>query len=433
MRRLFLPPAGAGNHAIRSNFIANIFDGGFYALAMSFVSQQTVLPVFVKRMGGSNVHVGLLPVLWTFGFNFPGIFIANIIQHYPRKREVFLKTAFFQRLTWMLLGAFSFILLERTGSGVVLLLFFVLYALAAVSGSINLPIWFDLIAKVTPIEYRGRLFAARNVLGGLFGVLGGWIVVWILGAIHYPMNFSLLFLLAVIASLMSYWFLTRLKEETDSSPREKVEMLQYFRGLPEILRANKNFRNFLISDALLIAATMGGAFYAVNAIERFSLPDASVGTFTVVMMTATIIGNLFFGYVADHRGHKLNLVLSGTVSALAAFVALFAPSEGVYLIAFVGAALTTALSGVSRLSIVAELCPEGERLTYVALANMITAPFVLCGLFGGWIANNFGFDAVFCIAGCFAAASAIWLGLKVKEPRKKIARQPILQEVQYQA
>ncbi len=90
---LFKPVPGPEQHTLRTNLAANIIDGGFYALTMALVSQQTVLPIFVKRMGGSNVHIGLLPVLWTFGFNFPGIFVANFIRHFPRKKSIFLRTA----------------------------------------------------------------------------------------------------------------------------------------------------------------------------------------------------------------------------------------------------------------------------------------------------------------------------------------------------
>lgn len=59
------------------NFAANVCDGALFSLALSLVSQQTLLPVLVKKMGGNNVAVGLIPVLWTAGFNFPQIFVAN--------------------------------------------------------------------------------------------------------------------------------------------------------------------------------------------------------------------------------------------------------------------------------------------------------------------------------------------------------------------
>jgi hypothetical protein len=45
---------------------------------------------------------------------------------------------------------------------------------------------------------------------------------------------------------------------------------------------------------------MAGAFYSVHAIQKFSLNDSSAGTFTMVVMGGMIVGNTFFGYLADH-------------------------------------------------------------------------------------------------------------------------------------
>jgi MFS family permease len=203
-------------------------------------------------------------------------------------------------------------------------------------------------------------------------------------------------------------------------------------GLPRILRREHNFRNFLVADALLIAATMGGAFYTVHAMEKFSLAEAYAGTFTIVMMCSMMVGNLLFGYLADHFGHKLNLLLSAIFTGTACLIALFATSIQIYLMVFAGWAFTTGLNGISRLPIIAEFCSEAERPTFIALTNMITAPFVLAGILGGWIANRFGYDAVFVITAALASAAAVWLKLMVEEPRKKVVRS-LIGEVQYEA
>ena len=402
-----------------------------YAFGIAFVSLQTVVPVMVKHISDSNVAVGLVPVLWTAGFNFPQIFIANRAERFPFKMRLFLQTAFLQRIPWIMLALLSFFLLGQLSSSAGVLLFFVLFTLAAVTGSLCFPIWFDLIAKLTPVDLRGRLFAARNLLGGVLGVFAGWVVEEVLAGIDYPSSYGVLFSIGSIFMAVSYWSLTRLKEEAPSAVSGEIHILEYYRNLPRILRGQKNFRNFLISDALLIAATMAGAFYAVHAIEKFSLSDASAGSFTMVMMCSMIVGNMFFGYIADHYGHKVNLVLSAASTAVSCFMALLAPSQGIYMIVFVGMAFQIGLSGISRLSIVAELCSEEERPTYVALTNLVTSPFVLFGLIAGGIASRFGYDAVFFLAGLLALASALWMAFRVEEPRDQ-AERPFVQSAQYE-
>ena len=428
---IFGPEVGDKKGVLRQNIVANIIDGAMYAFGISFVSLQVVVPVMVKRISDSDLAVGLVPVLWTAGFNFPQIFIASHAQRFPYKMRLFLRTAFYQRVPWPLLAFLSFFMLGRLSPTAGIVSFFFLFTLAAVAGSLCFPIWFDLIAKLTPVDLRGRLFAARNLLGGLLGILAGLVVERVLAEIAYPTSYGVLFTLAFLFMGVSYWALTRLREEDASPVAEEVHIVEYLRSLPRILRGQKNFLNFLISDALLLAATMAGAFYAVHAIEKFSLSDSSAGLFTVMIMWSTIVGNMFFGYIADRYGHKVNLVLAAASTALSCFMALLAPDQGLYLIVFVGMAFQIGLSGISRLSIVAELCSEEERPTYVALTNLVTSPFILFGVVAGGIASRFGYDAVFFIAGLLAVASALWMAFKVEEPREA-ARRPFVQSAQYE-
>ncbi len=427
----FGPDVREDRGVLRQNIVANIVDGAMYAFGISFVSLQVVIPVMVKRISDSDLAVGLVPVFWTAGFNFPQIFIANHAQRFPYKMRLFLQTAFFQRIPWMLLALLSFFVLGRLSPTSDTLLFFFLFTLAAVAGSLCFPIWFDLIAKLTPVDLRGRLFAIRNLLGGLLGVVAGVVVEWVLATIKYPFSYGILFTLAFLFMEVSFWALTRLREEAGSAIAERVHTVEYYRSLPRILKGHRNFRNFLISDALLLAATMAGAFYAVHAIQIFALVDSSAGFFTVVIMLSTILGNVFFGYIADRYGHKVNLVLAAASTTLSCFMALFAPNPGWYVIVFVGMAFQIGLSGISRLSIVAELCSEEERPTYVALTNLVTSPFILFGVAAGGIASQFGYDAVFLVAGLMAAASALWMAFRVEEPRES-ARRPFVQSAQYE-
>ena len=86
-------------------------------------------------------------------------------------------------------------------------------------------------------------------------------------------------------------------------------------------------------------------------------------------------------------------------------------------VAFVGSALTLSLHNMSKLPFVAELCRERDRSVFVALTNVVTAPFVLVGLLGGWAANQYGYDVVFVAVACAALGSALWMLVMVHEPR----------------
>ncbi|MEW6511961.1 MAG: MFS transporter [Bacteroidota bacterium] len=411
--------------ADRWNFFANVMDGALFSFGMSLVSQATVLPVYVRSIGGGNLAVGLIPAIWTFGFNGPQFFIARHAQAAPSKKALLLKTAIGQRIPWLIMAGATFLLAGEMSTETGLAVFFAIYALAAVGGSLNLPVWFDLIATLTPVRRRGVLFGMRSILGSLLGILGGAIAAYVLQEFPSSSGFALLMLLAFLSMTASYGFLMTLKEMLESPLKGGRSGAGAFGGILIHLRRDKRIRNFVIADALQVSAGMGLAFYTVHAVEKFSLPESAAGEFTMIMMAATMAGGLVFGAIADRFGHRVNLMAMAGATLVSSLTALFANDATLYAIVFVFAALSIVLGMISRLPFLAELSSEAERPSVVALANLITSPFVFWGVAGGLIADAAGYDAVFCIAGFFALAALLWLGLKVHEPRRSVVAQNV--------
>jgi MFS family permease len=406
----------------RWNFFANVVDGALFSFAMSFVSLQAVLPTFVRDMGGGNAAVGLIPVVWTLGFNFPQWLIAGHTQRQLTLKPLLLKTAMGQRLPWLMLAVATFFVFGRVGPDAALPMFFVLLALAAIGGSVNLPVWFDLIAHLTPVRRRGRLFGLRTILGAVLGLAGGGIVAFVLHHHGYPDGYALLFLLCFLVTMISYGFLLTLRE----APRRKVSEEQEGRKVrlspAEVLRTPGNFRNFLVADALQFAASVGAVFYAVDAMDRFSLPREYAGVFTILMMVGSIAGSVIFGFLVDRFGHKLNLLAGAGATVAGSITALVAPGIETYAIAFIAASLTTSLGLISRLPFLAEISPEAERPSRVAVASMLTSPFILAGLPAGLVASEFGYEPVFAGCGALGLFAFIWLLTVVSEPRTGAGR-----------
>lgn len=410
---------GSDQETIRWNLKANIADGTLFALGMSFVSIQTILPVFVQSMGGSNVAVGLVPVIWVFGFNVPQIFVIQRVQGLPWKKSLFMKTSLIQRIPWLLLALVCFFVLEHSGTVLRLIIFFFFFLLAAVGGSVNLPVWFDLIAKLTPVKMRGRMFAARSILGAVLGIGGGAGAALILGWVTFPHNYGVLFLVAFCFMMVSYWFLMLLKEDTES--RGTSGTGNPLKAARTILAGQRNFRNFLVSDALMISSSIANAFFAVYALKKFSLTDAYAGLFTVVMMGTMIVASFVIGFLADRYGHKVNLMIHAVAMLIGSVAAVFAPTLELFLAVFVCSAVTVSVSMISRLPMIAELCSEEERPSYIAVTNMVTSPFVLLGIAAGWMADEIGYEMVFLFSSALALAALYWLAFRVQDPRRVAA------------
>ena len=278
--------------------------------------------------------------------------------------------------------------------------------------------WFHLFTKTTPMKLRGKLLAIRQLLSSSLGILGGFVVTFVLATFAFPTNFALLFVIAYMLTMASYTYLRKLKEPVaDSQFHDPSPASSTFSDGRAILKRDKNFRNFLLADAFTLMSMSASAFYAVYAIVKFDVPASYAGTFTVIVMAGMVAGNSVFGYLADSFGHKTTLIVLALSSVAASVVAIFADNILMYGFTFFFMSWTVGLQVISRLSFVVELCSEVERQTYIALTNTITAPTAAVGILFGWLARAYGFQIMFIVAASIGFFAAVWLYFFVHDPR----------------
>ena len=128
-------------------------------------------------------------------------------------------------------------------------------------------------------------------------------------------------------------------------------------------------------------------------------------------------GFRYNGWLADHKGNKLAFVVASSSLLAASICALLAPSlEWFYLVFFLlGGNLGSEL--MTRYNLAIEYGPVEQRSTYIGLMNSIMAPFYFVGVLGGWIANMFGYPAVFMTGIACSLVGITYLLLVVREPR----------------
>ncbi len=403
--------------ALRSNLRAHIFDGALFGFAMSLVSYNTILPVFIQQVGGSMVAIGSVPVLWLIGTNFPQVIVLRIINTRGSVKREVLRYGLIYRASFLVVGLFTLFFVKNLQPTISVPLLLLFIFLMAVAGSFGVPPWFQLFAKTTPMKLRGKLQGVRQLLSSALGILGGSIVTFVLAFAPFPVNFALLFIIAYVFTMLSYRYLRTLVEPASPPsllPQPRSGILAD--GIA-ILKRDKNFRNFLLADAFTLMSMSASGFYAVYGIEKFGLPASFAGTFTVIVMAGMVAGNIVFGYLADSFGHKVNLIVLASASALASAVAFGAGDILVFGSAFVFMGWTVSLQGISRLSFVAELCSESDRPTYVGLTNTMTAPTLAVGILFGWVAREYGFGLMFVVATILGIAAVAWLILQVYDPR----------------
>lgn len=409
---------------LKANLRAHLFDGAAFGFAMSFISVNTVFPVFIGRVGGSAVAVGSIPVLWTVGVNLPQALLFRLIHTKGPVKPLVLRYALMNRLAFLLIGVFTLFAVERISAGFSVFFLLTLLFFAATLGGVSSTPWFVLFTKTVPVTLRGRVLAVRQIISSFLGIFAGVFVGFILAVVSFPINFSLLFFVSFLFLMVSFQALRGLSEPSlNNEGYHIVNLRRFMARARRSLQTDKNLRSFLYADALLLMSMTVAVFYAVYPIEKFSLRAAYAGTFTTIFMASMVVGNLFFGFLADHYGHKLNLMLLAGFSIAASVIAIVADNILIYGFVFLFSASTVALQGISRLSFIAELCAEHERSLYIALVNTVTAPSVLVGILGGVVVNYVGYLPVF-FFGIATAGSGLWILFRhIEEPRLKILKQ----------
>lgn len=416
--------SGYDPKVLRHNLLIHIYEGVIFIFAMSFITVNTILPVLIERIGGNAIAVGSVTVLWTLGLNLPQLFFIRFFPHKGKVKPDVLRYGLIFRLNFIIISLVCSLFIGNLDSSISVPLMLFLIFIAAITGSSSGLFWYDFFSRTTPVKLRGRLLSIRLLLGSALGMLGGSTVAIILSSVVFPHNFALLFLIAFLLSMVSFFILTRLKESTEEIPvKNRTEVIppsfkETFRRSKKILKENSDFKNFMIADALILMALTASAFYAVYAIRKFNLPSAYAGTFTIILMASQVFGNFIFGYLADFFGHKINIIILAASSAAASICAAFANNVLLYGVVFFFVGCTITLQGISRLAIVVEMCNESERPIYIGLLNTVTAPTVLFGIIGGLLITFFGYVPIFFVYAVISLTAVYWLYKKVNEPRK---------------
>ena len=402
----------------RWNFTVNALDGASFWLGMSFISTTVILPLYVNHFTSNPLLIGLIPFVATAGVLLPQMFMANMVERAPRKKFFPVTIGFFtERIPIFLLAPVTYFL-ATSQPMLALSLFFVLYAWHAFGAGLIIVGWQDMVAKLIPVDKRGRFFGITNFLGNGTGVLGALAVPFVLNKYVFPWGYVISFAAAGVMIFVSWIFISLAREPAVHSSKPPVSQLDYLRSLPAVVRKDRNFRMYLLTQIIFALSGMATGFLVVYTVQTWSLPDAQASAFTVALQVGLALANLFFGFFADRRGHKLSLEICMGLSVLLLAMAIVAPSFWWFFPIFFLRGAVNAGVMISGISIVYEFTTAENRPTYIGLANTIPGVAgVIAPLLGGWLAGAISYQAMFILSMLLGIGSWGMLRFAVYEPR----------------
>jgi len=386
-------------------------EGGFYMAGLAFIQSETVLPSFVKRLGGSDSLVAQVPVMLTAAFPIFGLFVAPLIERMSRLQPYVVSFGVLQRLPYLIAGLLMLFLPEPSSK--TLLAIVVLTPVASgLVGGMATNAWMEMVTRMIPPNLRASGWAIRYTIQGVVGLVAGVVVQRVLT--HHPgaQGYAWLHLISFGFLVCSWIAQSQMKEEIRPlQPEEHPSYDVYLRSLPGMLLSHPSLKRFVLMRFFGMGFLMLVGQLSVHALEVTHSKDADKGLLLTASMVGSLLGNLFAGLRGNKHGGRIVLIISRFICLGLCGVLPFVTSFWGFLAVFFVWGFGLFVDRVGDLTFAAELCPENRRATYLAiLAFCQSIALFAAASLSGWVFRlTQNMNAVALLAGGFAVVSLLIL------------------------
>jgi MFS family permease len=230
-----------------------------------------------------------------------------------------------------------------------------------------------MFAQIVPPEQRASVISIRNVLLGITSMLATLLGGKFLEFFPLPLNYQLLFGLAFVASMASFYHLTRLRvpPPPEKTP-DAVEPIRAERGYFALFRASSRFTRFALASFVFYwGVNLPLPLYSIYWVKNLGASDAWIGLIAMVGSATTIFAYPIFARLSTRYGTRL-LLLAATfgLAGYPLFTALTTSVEPLLLISFYGGIFGPAMQ-LSFFNGLLEVSPAARRPSYIALYNTL--------------------------------------------------------------
>lgn len=409
----------------RSNFVYFMADNLLFTVAISIIGSTTVIPDFIRHLTDSEILIGMSSSLFTIGYTLPQLFVARHIVRYEHKKWWFVGPNIPVRFM-ILIFAGIVAWLGKGQPGLILLLFFVCYAIAAIGdGLVGVP-WADLAATSLDDRWRARMFGITAAVSGVILLAIAPLVGLVLGdsGPGFPDNYAILF--GASGALFVLSILPGLFIHELPGGKAVAKLPSFGEFLPDLGRVLRNdgpFRAFILLRVLTSLFMMASPFYIGYATVQLGLSSQVAVPVLLAMQTAGgIAGALLYTWIGA-RNNMLYIRLAMGSAVLLPVCALLAGVLGPVPL-YLGFLVSGLATGGNLLSCyvnwVVGYAHHDQRPVYVGLSNTIAAVVSFISPFiGGALAQYIGYRPLFVLSLVIAvfALFVSWRYLRARPER----------------
>jgi MFS family permease len=392
---------------LRRNFWMHCLEGGFYMAGLAFLSPETVMPGFVKELGGPANLIAMMPVLLPAMFNTPGLFVAPLVERLQHHKPFVMVFGLLQRLPYLIAALVMMFAPEATGA--ILPIVVLTPVLSGLIGGIGVNAWMEMVTRMIPEGLRASGWAIRYLMQGLVGLSAGPVIHWMLthhpGAAGYARLHFICFGFLILSFLAQMFMVESPSHQPSITPRQPYP--DYLRSLPGLLRIRPMLIRLIFARFTGMGFLMLVSFLSIHALEVTHRPQADVGHLVLANMIGSLFGNVFAGWWGNRRGGKALMLFSRSICLLLCLLLPWIESFPGFLGIFFLWGFGLFVDRVGDLTLSAELCPVERRPTYQAMLSFCQMlSFISAVVLSGWLySTTQNFHALIALCAVFATLS----------------------------
>lgn len=409
------------NEAQRWNYVNSTVEGCLAVASIQAVASFAV--VYAMELGASNAQVGLM-------VSMP--FLANVLVILAGGRYVAGRTNILKPTCFVsaMHRVFVVCMLPAPLLPAEVRVWWVLvtYSLATAAAALTSTWWSAMMSEVYPQRHRGAVFGTRAVFTGSAGVIATLLTGQALDILPFPINYTIMFLLAAISGFIAVRFLLRTRlpvpdTEIESSATghtavqpvpvalQRPSWRDMMRGETGRAFAALAVPVFLFNLGFHLAAPVMNIYF----VEYLHLSKGRIGLLSAVFLVCQVTSSRFWGRMGDRLGNHVVAFISMTLLVCQAALYCLVPNMSFLLLmqsvggfAFGGFAMSTFNGAIA-------LGNPRQRPVMISLFNVLGGlGGFLSPTAGTTILDRYGLLIAFLIAALMRAAGAVTMGVAAK-------------------
>ena len=366
------------------------------------------LPVFLTRLGASNLQVGLL----TSMPGVTGLVLAILTGRFLQTQKNIVPWYSVARLLVIACYALTGLATLILPGGYAIIATLVIWALATLPQT-ALAVAFSVVMNaVAGPEGRYALLSRRWFIFGLTSVVGTFFVTRTIDLLAFPRNYELMFMGLSLGGLLSFYFSRQIKIPDQTPAALVTAKSASARDYLALLRENPAFVSFASKRFIYFSAiALGQPILPLFLVREVQATDAQIGAINMTMTLVMLAGYILWPRISNRHGGRFVLLATTLGMVLYPLLTALTPRvEWIILYAGIAGIFQGGLDLVFFDELMKTVPPEYSA-TFVSLAqSMQYLSLILAPLIGTWLAEYIGLSGALLVsAGLRLAGFALFL------------------------